>query len=93
MSQQHYNQHVGADMAAGQTSSSVELGVVVSASEERGHEAHECVWNGAQPWVGIELPRSQQEGTPAQRTKLIQIGSNQRTLSYISEHCSTQLSI
>ena len=32
MDQQHYNQHVGANMAAGQTSS-VDLRVVVSASE------------------------------------------------------------
>ena len=42
MSQQYYNQHVVANMAAGQISS-VELRVVVSTSEERGHEGHEGV--------------------------------------------------
>ena len=46
--QYYYNQHVGADMAAGRTSS-IELRVVVSASEERGHEGYKFVWNGPQP--------------------------------------------
>ena len=54
MSQQYYNKHVGANMSAGQTSS-VELRIAVSEGQGRGNEGHECVWDGAQPWIGIEL--------------------------------------
>ena len=45
VSQEYHNQLVGANMAAGQTSFITELRVVVSASDERGHEGHECVWD------------------------------------------------
>ena len=42
-----------------------------SCGERKRHEGHEGVWDGSQPWVGIELPRSRQVGTPAQKTSMI----------------------
>ena len=72
MFQQYNNQHVGTNIAAGQTSS-IELRVLGSISEKRGHEGHECIWDGTQLRVGVEVPPGWQVGAPAQKTRLTRI--------------------